>query len=295
MSLIALYVGFGVVSAAILALAAVGFSMQYEVTNVLNLAYGQVMTVAALAAYAVNRLGGALWLMLVVGGIVGAVLSAILNRLIFSPFAKRGLKLFGMIVITIAVGLIVGNISLILFGFGSFSYGVASLTTYRFAGMVFTGSQLATVALALAAMAAIRLVLVKTKIGRAMRATATDPVLARASGIRTGLVSDVAWLISGTLCGLAGVAAATSVAAWSVTTGDSLLITIVAAAVVGGIGQPYGAMLGALLIGIVTSVIGGYVNPSYTEISAFLILTAFLLFRPAGIVPGVVLEREVIA
>lgn len=295
MSLLALYVGFGLVTAAILALAAVGFTMQYEVTNVLNLAYGQVLTVAALAAYAANQMGGDLWVMLAAGAGSGAILSVALNRFVFTPFVRRGLKLFGMIVITIATALVIGNVCLIIFGFGTFSYGLTSSSTYRLAGMIFTGPQLDTIVLAILAMGLIRVILVKTKIGRAMRATATDPALARASGIQTGLVSDAAWAISGALCGLAGVAAATSVSAWSVTTGDGLLITIVAAAIVGGIGQPYGAMLGAVLIGLVTSLVGGYLNPSYTDISAFLILTLFLLLRPAGLIRGVVLEREVIA
>ena len=293
MSLLLQYLGFGLVSAAILALAAVGFTLQYEVTNVLNLAYGQVMTLGALAAYAVNRAGGGIWEMVVAGGLSGALFSMLLNRTVIAPFTRRGLKLFGMIVVTLAISIVIGNLALIAFGFGTFSYSLQTQMT-SFLGMTFTGEQLETIALAVAAMIAVRVLLQRTRLGRAMRATSTDPVLARACGINTRLVADMAWGLSGVLCGVAGVTEAISVSAFSVTTGDGLLLTVVAAAVVGGIGQPYGAMLGALLIGVVTSLVGGYANPSYTEISAFVILVAFLLFRPKGLLSGVVSERAVL-
>ena len=68
----------------------------------------------------------------------------------------------------------------------------------------------------------------------------------------------------------------------------------VAAAVVGGIGQPYGAILGALLLGVATSMIGGYFDPSYTDITAFIILVLFLVFRPTGLFSGVVRRRDVV-
>jgi branched-subunit amino acid ABC-type transport system permease component len=86
-----------------------------------------------------------------------------------------------------------------------------------------------------------------------------------------------------------------SVTGWGVFTDQGLLITIVAAAVVGGIGQPYGAMLGALLLGMATSLVAGYFDPAYRDVSAFVILVLFLLFRPQGILADVVVQREVVA
>ncbi len=288
------YVGFGLVSASILALAAVGFTLQYGVTNVLNLAFGQVMTLGALAAYGVNVVGGDVWEMVVAGGLCGAAASVALNRVVISPFARRGLRLFGMIVVTLSLSIIMGNVALIVFGFGTFSYSL-STSSSNVLGMTFTGDQLETMALAVAGMVGIRLLLQRTRLGRAMRATSTDPILARACGMNTQLIADVAWAISGVLCGVAGVTEAISVSAFSVTTGDGLLLTIVAAAIVGGIGQPYGAMLGAVLIGVVTSLVGGYANPTYTDLTAFVILVVFLVFRPVGLARGVVSERGVLA
>jgi branched-subunit amino acid ABC-type transport system permease component len=288
------YVGFGVVTAAILAIAAVGFTLQYAVTNVLNLAYGSIMSVGALAAYAVNQAGVSIWLALVAGAASSAVLSVGLSRAVFEPFRRRGLQLFGMVIVTIALGLVIGNGLLIVAGPNPFSYNAQSGRTYRFLHMIYTSQQLAVIGIALVAMVAVRVILQWTRLGRAMRATAANESLARACGINTQLVKDAAWILSGALCGAAGVVLGLSVTAWTVSTSDALLITIVAAAIVGGIGQPYGAILGALLLGVATSIVGGYFNASDTDITAFVILVLFLVFRPTGLFSGVVKRRDVV-
>jgi len=287
MSLFLQYVGFGIVTAAILAIAAVGFTLQYAVTNVLNLAYGAIMSIGALAAYAVNQTGASIWLAVAAGAASSAVVSVALSRAVFEPFRRRGLRLFGMVIVT-------SNGLLIVAGPNPFSYTASSGGTYHFLQMIFTAQQLAVIGIALVAMVAVRVVLQWTKLGRAMRATAADEALARACGINTQLVKDAAWLLSGALCGVAGVVLGLSVTGWTVSTGDSLLITVVAAAIVGGIGQPYGAILGALLLGVATAIVGGYFNASYTDVTAFVILVLFLVFRPTGLFSGVVRRRDVV-
>jgi branched-subunit amino acid ABC-type transport system permease component len=190
--------------------------------------------------------------------------------------------------------LCISNALLILAGSNPFSYNSQTGGTYHFLGMIFTGEQLAVIGIALVAMVAVRAILQGTKLGRAMRATAADENLARACGINTQLVKDAAWLLSGALCGVAGVVLGLSVTGWTVSTSDGLLITVVAAAIVGGIGQPYGAIAGALLLGIATSLVGGFFNSSYTDITAFTILVLFLVFRPTGLFSGVVRRRDVV-
>lgn len=295
MNLLPLFIGFGLVTTAVLAIASVGFTLQYAVTNVLNLAYGEVMTIGALTAYVINRRGGSIWLGLVAGAVAAAILSLLLNRFIFGPFARRGLKLFGMVVVAIAVSLIISNALLIIAGSSNFSYNFDAGPTFRGLGMILTAEQVIVIGIAIVAMITIRILLTRTKLGRAMRATATDESLARACGIPVRLITDAAWLISGALCGISGVVLGMSVTGWGVFTGQGLLITIVAAAVVGGIGQPYGAMLGALLLGMATSMVAGYFDPAYRDVSAFVILVLFLLFRPQGILADVVAQREVVA
>ena len=102
-------IGFGIVTAAVLALAAVGFTVQFGVTNILNLAYGDVMTASAFVAYASDSAGLNPWWGMVIGGLFGAVFSVLLNRFLYTPFIRRGARLFTMIIVTIAVALILQN------------------------------------------------------------------------------------------------------------------------------------------------------------------------------------------
>ena len=288
-------IGFGLVTASILAVAGVGFTLQFGVTNILNLAYGDIMTAAAFVAYLVTSAGLNVWLALVAGAAFGSVFSVLLNRGIYTPFVRRGTRLFGMIIVTIAVSLMVQNGLLAIFGANFFSLKMPRPTSVHFAGMVFTTVQLAIIAIAVVVMLLIHVLLRYTKLGKAMRATAADPDLARNCGIATDRVIDLAWAISGALCGLAGVILVMNVTAFTDTTGSQFLIPIIAVAVLGGIGQPYGAMLGALVIGIATEVAAAIFNPEYKDVVAFVILVIVLLARPQGILSEVATRKEVAA
>jgi branched-subunit amino acid ABC-type transport system permease component len=288
-------IGFGIVSASILAVAGVGFTLQFGVTNILNLAYGDTMTAAAFIAYLMTNAGVSVWLALAVGTAFGAAFSVLLNRAVYTPFVRHGTRLFGMIIVTIAISLILQNGLLAIFGANFFSLPIARPASVHIAGMVFTSIQLAIIAIAVVAMLLIHVLLRYTKLGKAMRATATDPDLARNCGIATDRVIDLAWAISGALCGLAGVILVMNVTAFTDTTGSAFLIPIVAVAVLGGIGQPYGAMLGAVVIGIASELAAAIINPEYKDVVAFVILVIVLLARPQGILSEIATRKEVAA
>ncbi len=288
-------IGFGVVTASILAVAGVGFTLQFGVTNILNLAYGDIMTAAAFVAYLVTSAGISVWVALVVAAAFGAVFSVLLNRGLYTPFVRRGTRLFGMIIVTIAVSLVVQNSLLAIFGANFFTLKMARPSSVHMAGMVFTTVQLAIIGIAVVAMLLIHLLLRYTKLGKAMRATATDPDLARNCGIATDRVIDLAWAISGALCGLAGVILVMNVTSFTDTTGAQFLIPIIAVAVLGGIGQPYGAMLGALVIGLASELAAAVISPDYKDVVAFVILVIVLLARPQGILSEIATRKEVAA
>src|SRR5216684_5107412 len=144
-------IGFGIVTAAILSVAGVGFTLQFGVTNILNLAYGDIMTAAAFVAYLVTSAGISVWLALVAGAAFGAVFCVLLNRGLYTPFVRRGTRLFGMIIVTIAVSLIVQNGLLATFGANFFSLKMARPASVHLAGMVFTTVQLAIIGIAIVA------------------------------------------------------------------------------------------------------------------------------------------------
>jgi branched-chain amino acid transport system permease protein/neutral amino acid transport system permease protein len=122
-----------------------------------------------------------------------------------------------------------------------------------------------------------------TRLGKAMRATAANRTLARNCGIRTGQVITATWAITGAMCGLAGTVFAMDLGSFDATSTDLFLILILAAVFLGGPGQPYGAMLGAVIIGIATEVSAAFVPADYKYVVAFLVLLIMLGVRPAGL------------
>jgi branched-chain amino acid transport system permease protein/neutral amino acid transport system permease protein len=276
-------IGFGLVTASILALAAVGFTLQFGVTNILNLAFGDLMTASALVGYGVNVIGGTLAESLLAGAVFGAIASTLLNRYLYTPFVRHGTKLFGMVIVTLSTGIVIQNLILGWFGANFFSYKVAQTKTYHIVGMYFTSIQFMIMGLAIAVMIIVQLLLTQTRLGKAMRATAANPGLAQASGIATDRVIDVAWLMSGALCGLAGVVLVLNTTSFQSTTGNDFLVVIIAAAMLGGVGRPLGALVGAVILGVATEVSAAYMSPSYKEVIAFVVLVIVLLVRPGGL------------
>ena len=276
-------VGFGLVTASILALAAVGFTLQFGITNILNLAYGDLMTASAYIGWVVNHHGGSIAESLLAGAAFGAISSVLLNRLVYTPFLRRGTSLFGMVIVTLSVGVVIQNALLAIGGATFFTYQFNVGATVHPLGFDLSSSQLVIMAIAVGGMIVVQGLLTQTRLGKAMRATAANPSLAQASGIATDRVVDAAWLISGVLCGLAGVVLVLNTTAFQSTTGSEFLVVIIAAAMLGGVGRPAGAMLGALVLGLVTEVSAAYVSPSYKELFAFVVLVIVLLVRPTGI------------
>ena len=282
----ALYVaafGFGLVSMSVIAVAAVGFTMQFGITNMINLAYGEVMIVAAYAAYYLNHAGVSIWWGLLLGGLVGAVFSFLLNRVLYAPFMRKGTSYIGMVIVALAASLMIANLLLPVVGFYTSAYTIDPGPIVRGGGLVLTTAQILVIGIAVVLMVGIHFLLRYTRLGKAMRATAANPTLARNCGIPTGRVIDVVWLITGALCGMAGVIAGMNSETFAVSSGAGYLITILAAAVLGGAGQPYGAMIGAVIIGMVTELSAAVISPEYKEVVAFSILVLVMILRPQGL------------
>lgn len=275
--------GFGLVSMSVIAIAAVGFTMQFGITNMINLAYGEVMIVSAYAAYAINRTGISIWVSLVGGALFGALFSFGLNRVLYAPFQRKGTSPIAMVIISLAAALMIANVMLPIVGYFSVSYNQSPGPTIRLGAIVLTTSQLLIIGLAILLMLLIHALLTFTRLGKAMRATAANPMLARNCGIPTQWVVDLVWLITGALCGVAGTVAAMNSESFAVASGAGYLITIIAAAVLGGAGQPYGAMIGAVLIGEMTELSAAAISPQYKEVVAFGILVLVMIFRPQGL------------
>jgi branched-subunit amino acid ABC-type transport system permease component len=275
--------GFGLVSMSVIAIAAVGFTMQFGITNMINLAYGEVMISAAYLAYYMNKAGISIWIGMVAGALFGAVFSFLLNRIVYAPFMRKGTANLGMVIVSLAVSLMLSNLLLPIVGYYSVSYQEDAGSLIRLGSIILTRDQIIVIGIAVVLMLGIHALLTYSRLGKAMRATAANPTLARNCGIPTQRVIDSVWLITGALCGLAGVVAALNSDSFAIANGSAFLITILAAAVLGGAGQPYGAMIGAVLIGLITELSAAAWSPQYKEVVAFGILVAVMVLRPQGL------------
>lgn len=277
-------IGFGLVTASILALASVGLTLQFGVTNYINFAYGELLTAGAYFAWLANaHYGWNIWLALLAGALLTGVLGVLLNLVVLAPFVKRGYPVLFMLVVTFGLSLVLSNVILAIWGGNFRQYHVTPDTQHNIGPFLFTSKQLIIIGIAVVAMAGIHVLLAYTKIGKAMRAMSDNPSLAKNCGIDIGQITNFTWLLSGFLAGLAGVVLALNITSFQPASGGDFLFVIFAAVILGGIGKPYGAMAGALVIGLVTEIAAIPLSSDFKNDAAFAILIIVLLVRPQGI------------
>lgn len=284
MSQLLLGVGFGLVTASIIALATVALSLQFSVTRTINFAHGELMTVGAYAGYMVARHTSNMLAQALAAMGAGALLAWMLNRGLFRPFTRRGSNKLVLFVLSIAASLIVQNLLEIGFGGTYVNYRTPVSPPHHVGPFLWTTLDIETMLVAVVILLALHFMIRRTRFGKAQRAVADDLLLARTTGIGAERIISLTWVLDGAIAGLAGMFLALQVGTFTPILGFGYLLVVFSAAIVGGIGRMYGAMIGSLIIGIVMEVSALYVNPSYKETMAFLILVVVLLFRPQGIV-----------
>ncbi len=285
MSVLALSFGFGLITASVLALAAVGLSLQFGVTNHINFAYGEFLTLGAYFAWTLSHgLGLNIWLSVAVASLLMGGLAVALNQFVLRPFTRRGVPLLFLLVVTFGRSLFLSNLILAIWGPNFKSLDLARESPYKLGPFLFTPSQLTIIAIALVAMGAVHLLLTRTEIGKAMRAMSDSADLAQVSGIDTDRITSFTWLVSGCLAGLAGIVLVINITSFQPSFGGEFLFVIFAAVILGGVGSPYGAMLGALVIGLATEMSAILINSAYKNDVAFGLLILTLLLRPQGII-----------
>ena len=293
MSLFLASLGFGLVTAAVLAIAAVGFTMQFAVTDVLNLAYGAVMIASAFVAYSLNQAGVNVWIGMLAAAAAGAAGSVLLNQGIYTPFRRRAESFsqraapVTMVIVSLGMTLIIEFGLQAIVGGTSVSYRMSQGPTLKTGGLILTAVQLVIIALSVVVMGAVHALLRYSKLGRAMRATAANRSLARACGVRTDRIVTLTWALTGALCGLAGAVFAMNNGSFGATSADLFLVVILAAVFLGGPGQAYGAMVGAVIVGLATEISAAYLTPSYKYVVAFGVLLAVMAARPGGVLGAV--------
>ncbi|MBO0728360.1 MAG: branched-chain amino acid ABC transporter permease [Acidimicrobiaceae bacterium] len=278
-----------------IALGAVGFTVQFGISNVLNITYGALLTLAAYLGLFLIGLHLNVWLVMALVAIAIGVTSVLFRRLLLAPLQRRGTRGFGIIIVTVAAATVLQYTIVAIAGSAAQSYGPEGGATLHFFGMTLSTTQVTIIGVTATLMLALHLLLTRTHLGRAMRATSVNATLAQSCGIETERISDISWLLSGALCGAAGVALAITTVTFDFTLGAVFLIPMIAAAVLGGVGQPYGAMLGGLVVGLASEIAGAFWDPAYKDVIAFAILIAILLIRPRGLFGASWSSRRLVA
>ncbi len=275
----------GIAVGSIIALAAVGLTLTYGILRLSNFAHGDFMTLGAYLTLLANTLGVNIWLSMILGAIatIGAFLLS--EKLIWSPMRSRRTSPTTLIIISIGLALFLRNGIILVWGGSNQSYNLPVAEALQFGGLRIPQYDLIVTGLAVVAIAALHYLLQNTKIGKAMRAVADDLDLARVAGIKVDRVIFWTWIIAGGLTALGG-GMLGLVEAVRPNMGWFLILPMFAAVILGGIGNPYGAIAGAFVIGISQEVSTYFLRTEYKLAVALVIMMLVLLFRPQGLFRG---------
>ncbi len=283
----------GLAWGSVYALIALGYTMVYGVLKLINFAHGEVYMMGAMTGYYVGRwtqkadLPMALRLPVTLLGAMAAcaVLGFAIERLAYKPL--RSASRLSALITAIGVSLLLQNAGQLVFGADPKYFPSDSLLPYSevvsVGEVVLSNRQLVIMVTAVVLMVALMLFVQRTRLGRAMRAVATDKNAAQLVGIPVDRIISLTFVIGSVLAAAAGVLVGLSNPKVEPLMGIMPGLKAFVAAVLGGIGNIAGAMLGGVLLGLVEVLVSGYGLSTYRDAVAFALLIGFLLFRPTGL------------
>jgi neutral amino acid transport system permease protein len=276
----------GIAVGSIIALSTVGLTLTYGILKLSNFAHGDFMTLGAYLTWVANTSGLNIWISMIFGafGTIGAMLVS--EQLLWKPMRDRRANSTTLIIISIGLALFIRYGIQFIWGSGNKSYDLPIVPALDIFGVKVAFYRVVVIILAVVAVIFLRFVLQNSKIGKAMRAVADNVDLARISGINVERVVLWTWVINGTLTALGG--AMYGLIAIRPNMGWFLILPMFASAILGGIGNPYGAIAGALIIGIAQEFSVLLLRSDYKLAVALLIMILILLVRPQGLFKGTV-------
>ena len=277
----------GIIFGIVIAMAAIGLSLVYGVTGIVNFAHGEFVSLGALLALAFNvgmfgfdlPLVAAALLSVVIVGAMGGLMDVFM----FRKLASRVQEHFAILIFTIGLSFLMRHLLLFFFGAGSQPYREFALQELVQLGPIAIAPRdLVVIAIAVVVLAGLGAMLRWTRTGQAMRALADNSALAGESGIPAKRVERNVWIIGSALAALGGVLFAVSQQArWNL--GFDLLMFIFAAVILGGLGTAFGTMIGGLVVGVAAQMSTLFLPTEMKSAFAMVILVAVLLLRPEGI------------
>jgi neutral amino acid transport system permease protein len=269
----------------ILAMTAVGLSLIFGTTGLINFAHGELVVFGAIVTWMLNVVGPELHLLIAgtLGVIASGLLGLAIDRGMFRPLRRRGVGLFQLLVVTIGLGLVLRNLLLIWFGGEPRQYadyiGQQRLTLGPFG---LTPRVLIVMLASAAILVGVATLLRTSRIGKAMRAVADNRDLAESSGIDVERVVSIVWVSGAALAGLGGIFYGVTLTV-EYLSGFQLLLLMFAGVILGGLGTAYGAMLGSLVVGLITELSVVWFPNELKYAWGLGVLVLVLLVRPQGL------------
>ena len=283
-----------------LAMAAIGLSLIFGTTGLVNFDHAELITWGTLMAYFFNIYGlvGFLGFMggwpapfgggvnfiiaTVLSMVMGGVLGYVLNRVIFRTARNTGVSLLAQMVMTIGLSIFLRYVYLYFFGGRYRSYGdYASQRANEFLGMELTSRDAVAMLVSVIILVGVGVGLTRTRTGRAMRAVSDNKDLAESSGIDVEKVISQVWIFGGALAALAGTFFGFDQVKWDM--GTRILLLVFAAVTLGGLGTAFGALVGAIIVGIAINWSTLVIDSELKNMTALVVLIFALLLRPQGI------------
>ncbi len=270
-----------------LALAAIGLTLVYGTTGISNFAHGEMVTFGAIAAYLLVAPASLMlpwWLGYPVAVVLSAVFGLVLDMILWRPLRRRRVGIVQLMIVSIGLSLALRYIFQLFIGGGTLQLpGSAENKIPLFGSVQLSVVDMVSLVISIVVIVAFALWLTRSRIGKATRAISDNPSLAAASGIDVDAVVRVVWIVAGTLAGLAGILYAYYRPGIKWDMGAQILLLMFAAVVLGGLGTAYGALVGALIVGVLVEVSSLWIPADLKYASALFILIVILLFRPQGI------------
>ncbi|MGB5381541.1 MAG: branched-chain amino acid ABC transporter permease [Acidimicrobiia bacterium] len=272
---------------AIIALCAVGLSLVYGVTGLVNFAHAEMVTLGAVTAYFFHASAvGPQWPLLIASVpavLVGAGFGWAQEQGLWRPLRARNVGLVAMMVVSIGLSFAVRHLILIFFGGEPRAYpDFAGQPPIEILGISVVPKNLVTIGVALVVLAGVGLFLQRSRAGTAMRAVSDDADLAESSGIDVNRIILITWMLSGGLAALGGIFFGLNEAVqWDM--GFGLLLLIFAAVVLGGLGTAYGAMVGGFVVGIAVEMSTLFMPNELKTAVGLVVLIVILLVKPQGL------------
>ena len=296
----------GLTLGSIYALVALGYTMVYGILGLINFAHGEVVMIGALTALAVIKpLAGAglPGPLAVLGGAAVSVLVCLTLGFCIERVAYRPLRhapRLAPLITAIGVSMVLQQLAMIIWGRNYHSFpALLPATPRELGGAQITDLQIMIVVVAILMMAGLALLVNRTRLGRAMRATAENPEIAGLMGVDANHIIALTFVIGSALAAVAGVMVSANYGIAHYNMGFILGLKAFTAAVLGGIGNLAGAMFGGILLGLIEALgagyigdlTGGFLGSDYQDVFAFFVLIVVLIFRPSGLMGEKVSER----